>query len=114
MLRVFLDRDNDMPADLGWESDDYSYEDLVIEEYCKVAINMAYVTSEWSSPVGSTTCNSFMYYVRPRSVFDKDAKKPEPSSLEELKRIGKPRSDYPHDCTEFYFHSYVGQVLLVL
>ena len=115
MLRVFLDRDNEMLGDLGWEPDDYSHEDLIIEEYCKVAIgNTAYITTEWSSPVGSTTCNSFMYYIRPRSVFDKDAEEPDPPSLEELESMDKPPSDYQHDLTDFYFHSYVGQVLLLL
>ena len=115
MLRVFLDRENEMLEDLGWEPDDYSHEDLIIQEYCKVAIgNTAYITAEWSSPIGSTTCNSFMYYVRPRSVFDKDAEEPNPPSLEELESMDKPPSDYQHDFTDFYFHSYVGQVLLLL
>ena len=62
MLWLFLDRDNEMLAYLGWEPDDYSHEDLVIEKYCQLAIgNTAYITAEWSSPLGATTCNSFMY-----------------------------------------------------
>ena len=115
MLRIFLGRDNEMLEDLGWNSDYYSHEDLVNEEYCKAKIdNTAYITSEWSSPVGFSTCNSFTYYVRPSSVFDKDAEEPEPSYLEELKSMDMPSSDYQHDYTDFYFHSYVGQVLLML
>ncbi len=104
-----------MLEDLGWEPDDYSHKDLIIQEYCKIAIgNTAYITAEWSSPVGSTTCNSFMYYVRPRSVFDQDVVELDPPSLEELESMDKPPSEYQHDFTDFYFHSYVCQVLLLL
>ena len=47
MLRVFLNRDNEMLEDLWWEPDDNSHEDLIIEEYCKVAIgNTAFITAE--------------------------------------------------------------------
>jgi hypothetical protein len=47
MLRVFLDRDNEMLEDLGWEPDDYSHEDLIIQECCKVAIGItAYISAE--------------------------------------------------------------------
>jgi hypothetical protein len=105
MPRVFSDRDNEMLADLGWEPDNYSPEDRVIEEYCKVAIgNTAYIIAEWSSPVGSTTCNSFIHYVRPRSVFDKDVEEPEPPSLEELESMDMPPSDYQHHniTTQFF------------
>jgi len=116
MLRVFLDRDNEMLADLGWEPpDDHSHEDLVIEEYCKVAIgNKAFITAEWSSPAGSTTCNSLMYYVRPKSIFDKDDEEPKRPSLEKFESMDKLPSNYQHDYTDFYFHSDVCHVLLLL
>jgi hypothetical protein len=115
MLRVFLYRNNEIFVDIGWKPDDYSHEDLVIEEYCKLAIgNTAYITTEWSSPVGSTICNSFMYYVGLRSIFDKDVEEPDPSSLEELESMDMPPSDYQHGYIHFYFNSYVGQVLIVL
>jgi hypothetical protein len=47
MLRVFLDRDNEMLENFGREPNDYSHEDLIIEDYCKVAIgNTACITAE--------------------------------------------------------------------
>ena len=55
-----------------------------------------------------------MYNVRPRSVFDQDAVEPDPPSLEELESMDKPPSDYQHDFTDFYFHSYVYQVMPLL
>ena len=114
MLRVFLDGDFEVVEALGWEPDDYSNEDLILEEYCNVSINSTtYITSNWSSPVGATTCNSFMYYVKPRP-FDKNNKEPMPPSLEELQSMDRPPSDFEQETWDYLFHTYDGQVMLLL
>ena len=114
MLRVFLEGDFGVLEDLGWEPDDYSHEDLVLEEYCKVSINSTTcITSNWSSPVGATTCNSLMYYVKPRP-FDKNNEEPTPPSLEELKSMDRPPFHYEQETWDYLFHTFVGQVMLLL
>ena len=109
MLRVLLDNGGDVLSELGWEPDDYGHEELVLEEYSKVKIGATtYITTNKNSSQGASTCNSFMYYLKPWTEVHKDGEEPTPPSNEELESLDRPPADFVHAMT--YYKSFVGEV----
>jgi hypothetical protein len=89
---------------IGWGQGDDGHVDLVLHEYSKVEIGATtYITINLNSFQGATTCNSFVYYSKPRTSFHNDEEEPTPYALDKSESLSKSPPDFVHDMTNFYY-----------